>query len=113
MLIAPAGALPGKVVVVPDGVLWDLPFQALMDVGDLTLAPSLAALDLLGRRAAGVGGGKPLWVADSAVPDGVEQVRAFASAMGGGGERSGGPGGDRGGGKGGHGWGVGGGGRVA
>jgi len=78
-----------------------------MDVGDLTLTPPLAAMDLLGRRAAGVGGGKPLWVADSAVPDGVEQVRAFASAMGGGESVLAGREATPGGGEGGHGWGVG------
>ncbi|MDZ4796974.1 MAG: CHAT domain-containing tetratricopeptide repeat protein [Bryobacteraceae bacterium] len=89
VLIAPAGLLPPRVVIVPDGSLWDLPFQALrdtagrswMETAELTVTPSLAALQMLAARPSAGPSGTPLFVAHPAVPDSAAQAATFASSL--------------------------------
>jgi len=87
-LVAPAGTMPPATVVVPDGVLWELPFQALVNparqymvqLSAISYAPSLAAhAKMKGPR--GTRFATPLFIGDPALTGIEEDLRALAAAF--------------------------------
>ncbi|MFH1573655.1 MAG: CHAT domain-containing tetratricopeptide repeat protein [Acidobacteriota bacterium] len=103
LLLGPArGELRGRnyVVIVPDGPLWDLPFQALMSAGkylweqhEISYAPSLAVLremvTLRGRRAAQSAAPPGLLAMGGSLPRGSGGTEAGTLSAGDGMARSG------------------------